>query len=507
MKVRALILCAFTSLAPACADRAGEPVELHFDDARLVVETIPATPRVGPNAFELTLLQADGTAIEEVAFEVSVRMPAMGAMAAMGGTAALTPIGPGRVRADFELAMGGTWQIGIEARAAAPSLLRAEGTLRVGTPGIRLQSIPSGSSRAQTHMHDAAGESPGAAARTTANDTASTLHETEITISPARLQRIGVETTTVQRRSLGRRVRAFGRVVIAESALVDVTLKVGGFATRLHGDALGESFERGQPLFEVYSPALFTAQQEYVEALRSQAKAHATTAPDRADPLVEAARARLRLWDTDPREIERLTRTGIARERVTVRAPISGYLIEKNLVLGGAFEAGERLYRIAALDPIWIEADVYAAEAADIVIGEPVTARLPALPGRVFETRVAFLQPVLDAATRTLRVRLELANPDHALRPEMHADVEFEGPRRERLVVPQSAVLAAGRASFVFRALGDGRFRPQAIEVGSRIGDEVEVLAGLAEDDTIVRAGTFLVAAESRLRAALETWE
>ncbi len=302
-------------------------------------------------------------------------------------------------------------------------------------------------------------------------------------------------------------MRAFGRVVAAESALVDVTLKFGGFATALYADALGESVERGEPLFAFYSPALFTAQQEYVEALRSQTKAHGSSAPDRADPLVDAARARLRLWDTDPREIERLTSGGIARERVTLRAPISGFVLEKTIVEGSAFEAGQRLYRIAPLDPIWIEADVYAAELADIAIGDRATATLPALPGRVVEALVAFLQPRLDAATRTLRVRLEVPNPDHSLRPEMNADIELEGMQRERLVVPQSAVLAAGRTSYVFRALGDGRFRPQAIEVGSRIGDEVEVLAGLAEGDAIVRAGTFLVAAESRLRAALETWE
>ncbi|MEZ4279081.1 MAG: efflux RND transporter periplasmic adaptor subunit [Myxococcota bacterium] len=485
MKTRSLLLCALSIVALACGGPAAEPVELRFEDARLVVEVMPPTPRVGTNAFTLTLRSADGEAIEADAFDVAVRMPAMGAMAAMGGPAAVTPDGPGRARAEFDLAMGGTWQIEIEARTGEGMPLRAEGTLRVGTPGLRLEAIASGKPEAAAPVQDAA----------------------EIRISPDRLQRIGIETTTVQRRALARRVRAFGRVVAAESAVVDVTLKVGGFATALEADALGESVERGEPLFEFYSPALFTAQQEYVQALRSQTKAHGSSAPDRADPLVEAARARLRLWDTDPSEIERLTRTGIARERVTLRAPISGVVLEKSLVEGSAFEAGQRLYRIVPLDPIWIEADVYAAELADITIGDRATATLPALPGRVVDARVAFLQPRLDAATRTLRVRLEIANPGHALLPEMNAEIEFEGARRERLVVPESAVLAAGRTSYVFRALGDGRFRPQAIEVGSRIGDEVEVVGGLAEGDAIVRAGTFLVAAESRLRAALETWE
>ena len=284
MKSRALILSVLASLALACTDRAGDPVELRFDDARLFVQAVPPTPRVGPNALALELRRADGTPIENAALEVSVRMPAMGAMAAMGGPAALTSVGPGRARADFELAMGGTWQIEIEARATGPAPLRAEGTLRVGTPGIRLRAIPTGGSEALPPPSDAAGEPPGSEPATREHDSASMAHAAEIAISPDRLQRIGVETTRVQRRSLGRRVRAFGRVVAAESALVDVTLKVGGFVTALHADALGEPVERGEPLFDVYSPALFTAQQEYVRRSGARAKAHGTTAPDRADP-------------------------------------------------------------------------------------------------------------------------------------------------------------------------------------------------------------------------------
>lgn len=483
------------ALVFACGDPRAGSVELRFEDLVLVASSDPATPRVGANALELALLGADGKPIEDVSIEASVRMPAMGAMSAMGGPVALTEIAPGRHRGRFELAMGGAWQVEIEVRTADRSPLRAEGSLTVGTAGLRLTALPVRAPSSTPDRPTDLGEHVESAA-----------HAAEIVIAPDRLQRIGVDTTRVERRALANRVHAFGRVLAPESGLVDVTLKVGGFASALRADAVGARVTRGEPLFDVYSPALFTAQQEYVEALRSQETAHGTSAPDRADLLVEASRARLRLWDTDPREIERLTRTRVVLERISVPAPASGFVIEKNLVDGGAFEAGERLYRIAPLDRVWIEAEVYESELAGIEIGARATVTLPALPGARLEARIAYLQPALDAATRTVRVRLEVANPDYALRPNMNAEVELEGTRRETLVIPQSALLAAGRRDFVFRALGEGRFRPQPVEVGRRIGEQVEILSGLAEGDAIVRSGTFLVAAESRLRAALETW-
>jgi len=488
-------------LAAGCGDSRSEPVALRYAAFELAVALEPAAARVGENTLWLELRGLDGEPIDDAVIEAAVRMPAMGAMAAMGGPAAVTPLGAGRYRADFQLTMGSRWQVALTTRVDDDEPARAEGSLTVGTRGLRLTAVGShNGSPAAAAEEDHAGH--GTAGPTPSEGS----HPAEFILSPERIQRIGVETTRVERRSTSGTVHAYGRVVAPESGLVDITLKVAGFATRIRADALGVFVKRGETLFEVYSPALLTAQQEYVEALRSQMNARDTSAPDRADALVEASRARLRLWDTDPRELERLTRTRVAREWVSIAAPISGYVVEKNLVEGGAFEAGERLYRIAPLAKVWIEADVYESELAGIAIGERAKVTLPALPDRILEARVAFVQPLLDAATRTLRVRLEVDNPDLALRPNMNANVELEGPSREGLIVPQSALLQAGRKSFVFRALGDGRFRPQAVEIGRRLGEEIEVVAGLAEGDEIVRSGTFLVAAESRLRAALETW-
>jgi Cu(I)/Ag(I) efflux system membrane fusion protein len=185
---------------------------------------------------------------------------------------------------------------------------------------------------------------------------------------------------------------------------------------------------------------------------------------------------------------------------------VSGYVIEKNLVAGSAFVPGQRLYRIAPLSRVWIEAEVYEYELPLVREGQAATVTLPYLPGRVFEASVAYVHPTLDPKTRTARVRLELPNPDLVLRPDMYADVSLHADRGERLVVPQSAVLYGGQRSFVFRALGDGRFRPQAVQVGLRSGEQVEILTGLEPGDEVVTSATFLIASESRLRAAMAQW-
>jgi Cu(I)/Ag(I) efflux system membrane fusion protein len=193
-------------------------------------------------------------------------------------------------------------------------------------------------------------------------------------------------------------------------------------------------------------------------------------------------------------------------EAVPVRAPAGGYVVEKNVVQGSAFEPGARLYRIAQLARVWVEAEVYEADLASVAVGQRATVELPSQPGKPFDAQVAYLYPTLDPGTRTARVRLELPNPDMALRPSMYADVRIAVDRGERLLVPASAVLQAGRRSFVFLALGEGRFRPQPVELGLRSGEEIEVLSGVADGDEIVASGTFLIASESRLRAALERW-
>jgi Cu(I)/Ag(I) efflux system membrane fusion protein len=436
--------------------------------------------------------------VEGAELAVKVHMHAMGAMPAMGGPAGVTPLGDGAYRADFDLDMGGSWLVEIEARTPDGASLGAEGSLTVGTPGLRLVAqgadasapAPAGTGG---HAHAAASSAPGE-------------HPGEIALEPGRLQRIGVRSALVEQAEMEHVVRAVGRVVADETALVDVALKVQGWVGTLEANAVGKRVEQGQVLFTLYSPELYAAQQEWLQALRSQRAARGTSAPDRADALARAARNRLRLWDVADRDLDAIARAGAPLEQVPVRSPASGFVIEKNVVAGSAVAAGERLLRIAPLDRVWLEAEVYESELGLVRVGAPVTVTLPYAPGRSWDGKIAWVSPTLTGETRTARVRIELPNPDLELRPDMYANVELSAPRGMRTLVPESAVLYAGERRFVFLDLGGGRFRPQRVEVGMRSGERVEILSGLEAGERIVTSGTFLIASESRLRAALEQW-
>jgi Cu(I)/Ag(I) efflux system membrane fusion protein len=380
----------------------------------------------------------------------------------------------------------------------------AEGSLTVGTPGVRLE--PRTDSRGEPDGHDAQDGHTHGEAAAMEKEREPTRHPAEFQIPVGRLQRVGVRVAPAERKMLRSTVRAAGRVVAEETTLEDVALKVRGWVGEIYADAVGEAVTRGETLFTVYSPELYAAQEEYVQALRSQQRAQESSTPDRADYLVRAARNRLRLWDIAERDLERITAAGAPLEELPIRAPVSGYVVEKNLNRGSAFEAGARLYRIAPLTKVWIEAEVYEHELPLVHAGQRATVSLPYQTGQELEATIAYVYPTLDPKTRTARVRLEVANPDLALRPDMFANVRVHADRGERLVVPQTAVLHAGERSFVFVEVGDGRFRPQPVEVGLRNGDEVEIVAGLEPGDPIVVSGTFLIASESRLRAAMEQW-
>ena len=483
-----VLVCA---LAAAASGGRSEVTRVEAGGLSLAASVSPPAPLVGANRLELELRDAEGRAVEGASLDVKVHMHAMGAMPGMGGPASVRELGGGRYAAEFELAMAGTWQVQIEARPRAGAPARAEGSLSVGTPGVRLaaalgsDAIPPEAAAS----HEAHGAQPG-----------------EFALPAARLQEVGVRSALVERRSVERRVRALGVVALDESALADVSLKVKGWVGSLTANAVGVRVEKGDVLFTLYSPELYSAQEEYLQARRSQESARGTGAPDRADWRVRAAARRLALWDIGPGELAAIARSGVPLEELPIRAPVSGFVVEKNVTVGGAVEAGARLLRIVPLDRVWVEAEVYESEAPLVAEGMPASVALSYLPGRTFEGRVAYVYPMLSEGARTLRVRIVLANPDLALRPGMWATVQLHAAAGERLVVPEGAVLHAGDRSFVFLDLGGGRYRPQQVELGIRSEDAFEVLRGVAEGQRVVASGTYLVAAESRLRAGLEQW-
>jgi len=327
-----------------------------------------------------------------------------------------------------------------------------------------------------------------------------------IRVPETRRQEIGVRTAIADVKPLRLSIRAVGKTTYDESRVRDVTLKLKGWIEKLYVDETGQPVRKGQPLFALYSPDLYAAEQEFLLAVHSQATAKTTGAPDRADYLVRAARERLELLDLSDAQIDHIAAVGKAIERMPILSPYNGFVIEKNVNEGAAVEAGQRIYRIADLDRIWVEADVYESDLPQLAVGQPVRVTLPYLPGTKLDGRIAYIYPFLNQQTRTGKVRIELPNPKLALKPEMYADVTLEIDRGPRLVIPVSAVVETGPRRIVFLDLGGGRLRPQDVELGLRNGDDYEVLKGVQKGDKVVTSANFLISAESRIRSAESFW-
>ncbi|RMH39064.1 MAG: efflux RND transporter periplasmic adaptor subunit, partial [Deltaproteobacteria bacterium] len=294
-------------------------------------------------------------------------------------------------------------------------------------------------------------------------------------IDHRRRQLIGLRTGLVERRDLTVKVRAVGRVTYDERRLSDVTLKVGGWIERLMVNTTGQRVRRGQVLFTIYSPELYSAQQDLLLAVAARAAANGGAAADRAAALERAARRRLRLWDLTDDQIDAIAAAGEPLEQVPIRSPASGYVVDKAVVEGAAVQPGQRVYRIAALDRVWVEADIYEQDIPFVSVGQRALVTLTHLPGRTFEGTIAYVYPYLDRATRTARVRIELPNDGLLLRPDMYADVTVERHIGERLVVPEAAVIYSGPRRIVFVDVDRERLRPVPIQVGIKTDGLFEV--------------------------------
>jgi len=333
-----------------------------------------------------------------------------------------------------------------------------------------------------------------------------------VSLSADQAARIGVTYATVTRRALGREVRAVGLVTADESRVQDLSLKVDGWVESLLVNVTGQHVARGAPLLELYSPMLVSAQEELLLAKGladrldvADATADATadaSAREGARALLASARERLRYWDVPADEIAAIEREGRVRRTITILARGTGHVIEKRVVEGQRVMAGDALFRLADLERVWIEADVYAQDLAAVRVGESVDVEFEAFPGERRRATVDFLQPTVDAQSRTLRVRAELANDGRRLRPGMYATLRFtSGTGTATLSVPRSAVLETGERALVFVRGDDGALVARAVQLGVRTDEWIELRAGVREGDVVVASATFLIDAESSLRS------
>ena len=326
---------------------------------------------------------------------------------------------------------------------------------------------------------------------------------TTVKVSMDKIQRAGVRIAEVEKRSLVRDIRAVGSVQFDERRLAVISTKYEGWIEKLLVDATGASVTRGQVLAQVYSPELALAQQEFA-ALRALGQAGDRTT---VDALAEAALSRLRNLDVPEGEIGRLRNGGEPRRIVALVSPFSGVVIEKIALAGARFMPGEPLYRIADTQSMWLITEVYEQDLAAVKIGQQARVRVHAYPGREFLGRVTFIYPSVGRETRTARVRLELANKDQALKADMYAEVTIStGADRLVVAVPDNAVIDDGSRQYVLVDRGEGRFEPRPVKLGAKAEGFHEVRDGIAAGERVVVGATFLIDAESNLRAALKSF-
>jgi Cu(I)/Ag(I) efflux system membrane fusion protein len=284
-----------------------------------------------------------------------------------------------------------------------------------------------------------------------------------------------------------------------------ITTRLDGFVERLHADYTGQLIRAGQPLLSLYSPMAVATQEELVLAGRLvQDVAHGTPeAVAGARASVEAARQRLRLWEVPERTIDEVERTGTVQRAITLHSPCAGYVLEKPVLLGQRVMPGDALYKVADLSVVWLEGEVFERDLPVLHVGMEATATFQALPGVQRSGRISYIYPTLNPETRTARVRVELANPDLALKPGMYATLQFSGAVARGVSVPRSAVLVTGERNLVFLKGGDGHFIPREVTLGLTTDDRIQVLHGLSAGDTVVASATFLIDAESNLASQL----
>ena len=328
-----------------------------------------------------------------------------------------------------------------------------------------------------------------------------------VKISTEKIQKLGVRTEIVALRELTRTVRAVATVQADERRQYTVAPKFEGWIQRLYVNTTGQAVKKGEALMDVYSPELITAQHEYLIARKGMQSVEGS-GPEvwgGMRRLSENALQRLRNWDISDSDLQTLQEEGRIKRFITFRSPTSGAVIEKPAIQGKRFMPGEVLYQIADLSKVWMLADVFEQDLGMVQRGQGAAIRLDAYPDKVFNGKVTFIYPTVKPETRTAKVRIELPNTQGLLKPAMYGRVEFASTHSKNkvLAVPDSAVLDSGIRQLVLVDLGEGRFEPRTVKLGTHADGYAEVLEGLEAGETVVVSANFLIDAESNLKAAL----
>jgi RND family efflux transporter MFP subunit len=326
-----------------------------------------------------------------------------------------------------------------------------------------------------------------------------------VQLTPERMQSIGVKTGTVEYKQLSDDIPATGTVDIDERLLSYVQVRFPGYIRKVFADATYQYVRKGEPLFTVYSPDLVATQQEYLLAQQNQKLLQSSTVDGvaaEASSLASAAEQRLEQWDVPASEIAELKQTGKPVMDLTVYSPVSGFITERNALPNLYVEPSTRLYTVADLSRVWVNAQIFQDDIGRLKPGDRAAITVDSYPGRTFYGHIEEILPQVDMATRTVNVRLAIANPSLRLKPGMFVNVDVKSNLGRQLVVPASAVFQSGTRDIVFLNHGNGNLEPKEISVGPQVGDDFIVLKGLEAQQSIVTSANFLIDSESQLQAA-----
>jgi len=329
-----------------------------------------------------------------------------------------------------------------------------------------------------------------------------------IVIDPVTSQKMGIRTAVAASIPLVHTIHTVGLVGYEEGGQWAVNAKVSGWVDKLMINESGQEVAEGEPLLDLYSPELVAAQKELLIALKNLRELKGSGFPDAekdAKSLVDSSRRRLELWDISAKQIKRLESSGRVEKTLTLLAPTEGVVSKKQVRQGEFVQAGAELMEISSLKKVWVYADIYEDEIPWVKVGQTAEVKFPFSSKSIFAPITRFY-PYLDAASRTVKVRIELDNADRGLKPDMYADVTIRSePTAPVLTIPAEAVLFTGLRERVFLALGDGRFEPREVRTG--LQDEngnIEIVSGLAAGDRVVTSAQFMLDSESKLREALQ---
>lgn len=326
-----------------------------------------------------------------------------------------------------------------------------------------------------------------------------------VQLTPQLLQTIGVKLGTAELKQVQDDIRVTGSVDVDERRIAYVQARFPGWIRKVYADATYQYVRKGQPLFTVYSPDLVTTEQEYLLARKNSEQVRNSTVSGvstGAQALLSAARERLTQWEVPASEIEKLEATGKVITDLTFNSPVSGYIMEKNALPNMYVQPESKLYTVADLSTVWVNAQIFQTDIGRIKPGDTATVTVDAYSGKTFRGRVDFILPQVDMNTRTVRARLVFQNPGLLLKPGMFVNVALAAPAGKRLAIPASSIFHSGARNLIFINKGEGNFEPREVELGSRVGDDYIVQKGIKPGESLVTSANFLIDSEAQLQAA-----